>query len=215
MVAATVLAACLWSSPGADPYRGPVGAALESYTDIPADVRQRLRARVERRQFDEVAEIRRDSIEGLDRYTDLREMHFAGGRLCLTVDRSAWKPDHLERGLIYCEDEHCIIVPTVCNNVSRVTRLARPAEAAPTEPTEPGGGGVDAVARTPAVVEPAPPITFASASSPTPPFVPIFAPFVSDGPVIWRAPIPAIPELPTWVLTLAGLVGVALLKWKR
>ena len=94
------------------------------YTDIPAEVRERLKARMVKRQYDEIATIRRDSITGRHRYSDeIRDMHFGQGRVCRTVTRTRWAPDTVERGLVYCEAEHCVIVPTVCRNVSRVSRL--------------------------------------------------------------------------------------------
>lgn len=115
---------CSWDRPGHDPFTGDVPAAVDRYTDIPADVRAVLRDRMERRKYDDLAVIRRDSILGFEtRYTDLREMHFGAGKLCRTVSREKWADKHEEVGLIYCEQEHCIIVPTVCRNVSRVTRM--------------------------------------------------------------------------------------------
>jgi len=115
---------------------GNVPAAVDRYTDIPVDVRERLKARMSKRQFDEIATIRRDSITGRYRYSEeIRDMHFGQGRVCRTVTRTRWAPDTVERGLVYCEAEHCIIVPTVCRNVSRVTRLPGPPVAAP------GGAG--------------------------------------------------------------------------
>jgi hypothetical protein len=50
-------------------------------------------------------------------------MHSGHGQVCHgTVDRSAWSATHHERGLVYCADDACVIVPTVCNNVSLVSR---------------------------------------------------------------------------------------------
>jgi hypothetical protein len=125
-------AQCSWDRPGVDPFMGNIPAAVDRYTDIPADVRARLKARMAKRQYDEIATIRRDSITGRHRYSEeLRDMHFGQGRVCRTVTRTRWAPDTVERGLVYCEAEHCIIVPTVCRNVSRVTRLPGGPVAAP------------------------------------------------------------------------------------
>lgn len=223
MLTPLIIAACSWADPGANPYTGPVPAAVESYADIPADVRQRLRARMERRDYDDVALITRESIAGGSEYTDLRGMHFgapaAGGRprVCLQVDRSAWQPDQAERGLVYCEAEHCLIVPTVCRNVSRVTRLARraePAAAAALEPLQLGGGG--------AVVDAAP-VSFAALAQPD--AVPAQAwqrPAVVDWqpppawwlppPLILSPPMPPISEPPAGLLLAAGLAALALLR---
>lgn len=137
MIGATVLAACSWANPGLNPYLGSQAAAVHTYRDIPADVRGRLADQVRRREYDDLVDIRRDSIEGLRSYGALRSMHFAGGRLCTAVDRSRWPAHKIEKGLVFCEVEHCILLPHVCGNVSRVTRLApRPSRPAP-RPAEP------------------------------------------------------------------------------
>lgn len=231
LIAAAVIASCAWNDPGHNRYRGKVPAAVEAYRDIPPDVRARLAARMERRQFDEVAAIRRDSIEGkAASYADLRGMHFGGGKVCATVDRSAWPADQVERGLVYCEGEHCLIVPTVCGNVSRVTRLPR--EAGPLVFEPPGAGGAGGAV---AAVEPIPPAELGRAlglSEPLPgpvaaagPELVPAAPTARLEPVQWLPPaapviqpwagnvdaLPPIPEPSTWAMLLAG-VGV--LAWR-
>lgn len=129
-----VLPTCSWDSPGARPFMGDVVAAVDGYRDIPAPVRATLKQRMARRDYDDIAVIRRDAIAGKHRYgPELRDMHFASGQVCRTVTRSKWSPSAEERGLVYCEGVHCIIVPTVCRNVSRVTRLV-PERTAPTPP---------------------------------------------------------------------------------
>lgn len=222
--ALAVLAACSWASPGADPYSGPVPAAIEAYADIPAPVRAKLRQRLEKRAYDDIALITRDGIVGKREYADLRGMHFGAGRVCQTVDRSAWTAAHTERGLIYCEAEHCIIVPTVCRNVARVTRMPAPAPAptptsnAPTggnglklvdlPPVPSGGGEIQTVTEhhglTITVPVPVAPVTFAGqiAPLPWPSAVPYyFTPMLP-------APIPAIPEPSTWLMMLAGVAAL-------
>lgn len=222
MIAALTIAACTWADPGADPYTGPVPAAVESYADIPAPVRARLRERMEARQYDEIATIRRDSIEGQHSYSDLRGMHFGRGKVCQSVDRSAWTAEHAERGLVYCEGEHCLIVPTVCRNVSRVTRLVRQEPPAapepPAEPSQPAGQGI---------VFPAPPLRFdPPAAGPAPvSFEQAARPPVVAAPApVWWQPLPVpviqpwagvppgppIPEPGTWLLMVAGLGVLAL-----
>ena len=111
-------------------FKGDTVAAVDRYADIPAPTRARLKQRMAARQYDEVAAIRRDSIEGRHRYSDLRDMHFGAGQVCRSVTRDKWADNAVERGLVYCEDGHCLIVPTVCRNVSRVTRLPAPPPAA-------------------------------------------------------------------------------------
>lgn len=122
LVSATVtLPSCSWDRPGADPYMGGVEAAVDRYRDIPVEIRAKLKAKMRKRAYDDIAAITRDKIEGKRSYTNLRDMHFGQGRICREVKRDKWKPDAVERGLIYCEGEHCLIIPTVCRNVSRVT----------------------------------------------------------------------------------------------
>jgi hypothetical protein len=122
LVAATVtLPSCSWDKPGADPYMGSMEAAVDRYRDIPPDVRDRLKARMRTRAYDDIATIGRDKIEGKRSYSNLRDMHFGNGRICRQVTRTKWLSTAVERGLVYCEGEHCLIVPTVCRNVSRVT----------------------------------------------------------------------------------------------
>lgn len=123
-VSAGTLPHCSWDRPGANPFMGDVVAAVDRYTDIPAPVRARLKARMEARQFDEIATIRRDSVTGKRRYgAEIRDMHFGQGTVCRTVTRTKWADDTVERGLVYCESGHCILVPTVCRNVSRIKQL--------------------------------------------------------------------------------------------
>lgn len=168
---APTIARCSWDHPGADAFMGAVPAAVDRYTDIPAEVRERLKARMERRDFDEMATIRRDSITGRYRYENqIRDMHFGTGRVCRSVTRSKWAPDAVERGLVYCEAEHCIIVPTVCRNVSRVTRLPGPG-------TEAQAGGMDVL---PGVFADGPP----GAGTPQGDARPLAAAENPDGPVL-------------------------------
>jgi hypothetical protein len=154
--AATVKDVCSWDKPGANPFTGSVPAAVDRYTDIPMAVRARLKERMEKRQYDEIAVIERDSIIGQGvRYEDLRQMHFGNGQLCKTVSRAKWSDQARERGLIYCESGYCLIVPTVCRNVSRVTAIAQGSA---------GGGG----SSTGAATAPQAPLPSILAPTPTP-----------------------------------------------
>jgi hypothetical protein len=114
---------CEWNRPGHDPFMGDVVGAVDRYADIPLDVRQRLKARMAKRDYDEIVSIRRDSIEGIHRYDpQIADMQFGTGRVCHEVVRTAWTAQTSERGLVYCESDQCILVPTVCRNVSRIRR---------------------------------------------------------------------------------------------
>lgn len=125
-----VLASCSWNSPGQDPFMGDVVAAVDRYRDIPSSIRERLKSRMAQRQYDDFVTIRRESIDGKHSYAPgIRDMHFGNNRLCLAVNRGKWPDSMTERGLVYCESGHCLIVPTVCRNVSRITRHEIPAVA--------------------------------------------------------------------------------------
>jgi hypothetical protein len=205
---------CRWDRPGADPFMGEVPSAVDRYADIPADVRATLRDRMARHAYDDVVDIRRDSIVGAYRYdATIRDMHFGQGRTCSTVTRGRWADDTHERGLVYCESGHCVMVPTVCRNVSRITRLVPPM--APTgrlsfeqlmtalpevgyvPPVEDEGSRVHYLSESR--------VRFSDPSSPTregysdPPPVPVFV----DVP---PAPVTPVPEPAEWALMAAGLL---------
>ena len=117
------LPVCSWDKPGVNPFMGDVVAAVDRYTDIPADTRAKLKARMAKRDYDEIVSIKRDGINGQAKYgSDISDMYFGSGSICKTVTRSKWTLAMEERGLVYCQDGQCILVPTVCRNVSRVTR---------------------------------------------------------------------------------------------
>jgi len=130
---------CTWARPGHNPFMGDVVAAVGRYQDIPAPVRARLQARMASRAYDEVVRIRRDSILGQRTYqAQITDMHFGSGQVCASVDRSGWSAQAEERGLVYCEASHCILVPTVCRNVSRIQAARAGAGAAPGPATAAG-----------------------------------------------------------------------------
>ncbi len=129
--AGATLPHCSWDRPGVDPFMGDVVAAVDRYRDIPAATRDKLKARMKARRYDDIAVITRDAIQGQAGYApEIRDMHFGAGAVCASVTRLRWTAAMQERGLVYCEDGHCILVPTVCRNVSRIRRLDQPAAAA-------------------------------------------------------------------------------------
>lgn len=130
--AGSTLPQCSWDRPGVNPFMGDVVAAVDHYQDIPAATREKLKARMKARSYDDIAVIERDAIKGQASYApEIRDMHFGPGAVCRTVTRSKWTATTQERGLVYCEDGQCILVPTVCRNVSRIRRLDKPAAVAP------------------------------------------------------------------------------------
>ena len=116
---------------------GDLVAAVDRYKEIPVATRTKLKARMQQRRYDEIVDIRRDEIVGRYDYgAQIRDMHFGQGQVCQTVSRAKWKDSTLERGLVYCEDGHCVLVPTVCRNLSRITRGAPKLAGAPGASTE-------------------------------------------------------------------------------
>ena len=207
--AGPALAHCSWDRPGLRPFMGDVAAAVDRYTDIPYEVRARLKARMAERDFDEFVTIERDAIVGRRQYeAGIREMHFGDGRVCNVVTRSKWSAQMRERGLVYCEQDHCILVPTVCRNVSRITRLA--VAAPPTDDVPPGlpqeGGGYASagwiMAQARATQEPG----WVAGHSPSvlPP-VPFMPPY-SGG--IGEVALP-VPEAPAWLMWSVGALLIA------
>jgi len=237
---------CEWKEPGHDPYMGDVPAAVDRYADIPPATRDRLKARMQRHAYDDIVTIRRDSIVGNFGYEpELRDMHFGTGRLCGQVTRQTWQPEREERGLVYCEDGHCIVVPLICRNVSRILR--KPAAATPQGPApgagdgplvfDPPGAGMppaDPATPPPAELEPLPrtPLALPPASpfEPGTPLPPLLSPPAPGGPDLPLpappllpllpllpplAPPPAVPEPATLLLWAAGLAVLAAAKRRR
>jgi hypothetical protein len=158
------LAACSWNSPGHNPFMGEVVAAVDHYADIPADVRERLKQRMAERRYDDLVTIRRDSIVGRETYDPgIRDMHFGERSVCAQTTRAGWSAETRERGLVYCESGHCILVPTVCRNVSRIDRLAPKRVAEPSVPGGPSGGEL---LFDPPAAGPQPPDSFAGLIAP-------------------------------------------------
>jgi hypothetical protein len=120
------IADCSWDHPGANRYTGDPVAAVDHYTDISPDIRAALKQRIAARQSDDIVTIHRDSVDDANgKYaydTQIRDMHFGSSTVCNNVSRSKWAPHKVERALVYCEKDQCLIVPAICGNVSRITR---------------------------------------------------------------------------------------------
>lgn len=129
--AARDLEDCSWNRPGADPFMGDVVAAVDRYTDIAPQVREQIKQRMRARQYDEIVVITRDAIRGKQQQYDARinQMHFGQGRVCRNVTRAGWSEKMEERGLVYCVQGECILVPTICRNVSRISQAGSGAPA--------------------------------------------------------------------------------------
>lgn len=213
---------------------GDVVAAVDRYQDIPPAVRARLKERMRVRQYDEFVTIRRDSIDGANAYQpQISEMHFGDGRVCGSVDRSRWTPQMTERGLVYCESGHCVLVPTVCRNVSRISM--RPQTVAPAlaegpppvddsplqfdAPGAGGGGGGDTFEQVASGPPPVVPLLPPPGSPPlTPPMWPPYVPpppYLPPPPYVPPPAPPPVPEPHSAWLLLAGLAALAFRRARR
>ncbi|MDH0867492.1 MHFG family PEP-CTERM protein [Mitsuaria sp. GD03876] len=225
---------CSWDRPGHDSFTGDVPAAVDRYVDLAPDVRERLKARMRRHDYDDVVEISRDRIAGRAGYgSSIRGMHFGEGRVCASVSRERWSEDHVERALVYCEGNDCVMVPTVCRNVSRIQRV--PGGGAPPGegelPFDPPGAGAptpvpmgDVPPEMPVMPEPVPltgvPVTPPGAlltppravigppSAGPPTSIPTPPVFVLP-PKLEEPPVPAVPEPSTLWTSAAGVLLLA------
>ena len=227
---------CSWAHPGANPYRGDPVAVLADFA-MPEETRRQLRALMVAHRYTDIATITRDDIVGGERYGDLRDMHSGRGQTCHgAVDRSEWSDQLKELGLVYCVGETCVIVPTVCNNVSLVTRLTdKP------EPLAKDDGPIDispSAGPLPPLVTPAEfaeddgPIDISPSAGPlsplgeptpeedgTPAYPHLFPPYTGGGggsgdPQV--PPVSAVPEAPVSALMFAGLALILVrARWPR
>jgi len=206
--ASTGLAACSWDRPGHDSFMGDVPAAVDRYTDIAPAVRERLKARMRAHDYDDVVEISRDRISGnADYEPGIRDMHFGQGRVCGTVSRAGWMEDHRERALVYCEGQDCVMVPTVCRNVSRIARVPGNGGGSARPPGDdellfdPPGAGAPAPVPgdAPAPLSTLPPSPLTGVPT-TPPGAFVTPPRVAIGPPSTGAPPTGLPTPPIFVL---------------
>jgi len=236
--AAAPARSCEWREPGHAPYMDDVPTAADHYADIPSATRARLKARMQRHAYDDIVTIRRDGIVGnFDCEPDLHDMHFGKGRLCGQVTRQTWQPEREECGLVYSEDGHCVVVPLVCRNVSRILRkqaAATPQGSAPSDGPQPlvfdplGAGMPPAAAPPPAELEPLPrtPLALPPANplEPGTPLLPLLSPPAPGGPDLPLptpplppplAPPPAVPEPANLLVWAAGLAAFAAARRRR
>jgi hypothetical protein len=112
---------CNWDHPGADPYWGKSAIeAIASY-EFPKPVKQIILRKITDGKPDGVMEITYDRATWNDQYVELADMHWGSGKCKGLVKRSNWNYFRVEKALVYCGTVgHCIAVPFICGNVSRV-----------------------------------------------------------------------------------------------
>ena len=211
----SVSAVCSWNRPGVDPFRGDAAAAVEHYQDIPAPQRKVLREKIAAGKPDDKVAIGRTAVTGTWEYeAAIRDMHFGKQRMCASVDRSKWSAARSEPEAVYCADEHCIIVPKICGNVSRITRLSgttpeRPEQVvvppAQQRPDTPEGHPLDWLTGTELGLNDSPGHEDENEDDGEPRYY--FD--VQSNPPSWGwgtdNPVQAVPEASTWAMMLAGL----------
>jgi hypothetical protein len=217
---------CQWDQPGANRFTGDVSVAVHDYIDIPKNIRDKLEKRLNSKKYDDIVDITKDSIIGKEEYTDLRDMHFGKNRVCQRVTRDKWTRVSKERGMVYCEENYCIVVPTVCGNLSRVARLKNTGWILP-----PGGihESISSVGITPIILSLSAPIPLdsfqaKSGISPAPhngvpQYSIIASPFYYSDTHSWCChsvvSLPAAPEPSTVFLIIIGLFAMGGLKYRR
>jgi hypothetical protein len=216
----TTISTCSWNNPGADPYMGRFEDAIDRYEFIDEDVRARLKAKVAAHEYDDMVEIKRDEIHGRQEYSnELSNMNFGKGRVCVTVDRSGWKPEHVERGLVFCVDGTCILIPTVCRNVTVITRLQRLTGGASAGPLEGQTFGLGPAPVSPPTSLPVDDVTYGLSATPVGPSTFSSPPMLYQPIVVPPLPpltaIPVVPEPSSLWLMLVGLAMIAVRKLRR
>jgi len=118
---------CEWNNPGYNPYTGKKSDAVDRYQDIPVLTREVLKYKLEKGLIDDIVIIGKTAVTGANQqeYSSISYMHFGKSSVCRSVDTSKWPANHTETGMVYCQDGHCLVVPTVCGNVSRISRISK------------------------------------------------------------------------------------------
>jgi hypothetical protein len=127
---------CDWTNPGVDSFRDGGRDLGDAISRLPIDYIDKIQLKklVANQNYTEIATITQEGIEGfLASYTNLRYMAFGKNKVCKNVTMK-WEPSRVERGLIYCTPNACIIIPTVCNNISLVDRHLKKAFELPEKP---------------------------------------------------------------------------------
>lgn len=241
--AVAVQRTCAWTEPGANRYTGDPVAAVDHYAHIPPAIRDRLKQRLAVHAYDDIVTVTRDGIEGQHDYEPgIAGMHFGRNKVCRSVSRQRWPAERRVIGLVYCEQHYCMMVPTVCGNLSLISRRAgdEPLDINPSAGPPPEGGvpgaalpagrafqtpplaaAVPAPALRPALAIPGavePPRIPAPVVAPNPywpwPVWPVF-PLIPSPPVITppSPPPPAIPEPSGLWLGVSG--AAAAWAWAR
>lgn len=226
---AAVVDQCRWERPGDQPFNGLVPKTLQRYAGtMPPELRAKFEARMDRIDYDDFVEIRRDSIVGTYSYEpQIRDLMFGDRpQVCRKPSRAHWPESMMARGLVYCEGQDCIVVSTELRNVGRITRrpekvLSQEVEVLPAQlpaalppvaisaaPPSSGGGDSPSFGPAPSGALGTPSLFFPPPGGGASglPFTPILNP---------TTPTPPIPEPGSWALIGLGLAGLAVFTRRR
>ncbi|MCV2369242.1 MHFG family PEP-CTERM protein [Roseateles oligotrophus] len=114
---------CDWHPSSQAAFEGPLAPLVERFQDIPIELRERLKRRIEEHQFDEVVAIQRDAIIGKQHYGDLISGLQAGvGSSCSQPSREQWSESTRELALSYCEGGYCVLITINGHHFARMSR---------------------------------------------------------------------------------------------
>ena len=118
-------ASCDWNNPGSNRYTGNQSAALDNYKDIPQEIKNILKGKINAHQYDDQIEISRIGMVGKHNYNNGRDMHWGQNKMCKgEFSISKWNYMHTEAALVYTHNGYSIAIPSVCGNVFRLDLLA-------------------------------------------------------------------------------------------
>lgn len=122
---------CEWRNPGSDKYMLPLDAAVDRLAVVPADVREKLKARLRDPRKHVAADdhvlVTRTGAQGVAGDYSLWDMNGGQGGVCWgAVTTKTWSDTHAERALVFCEDGYCVAYFSVCRNIARAI-LVKPA----------------------------------------------------------------------------------------
>lgn len=135
MITTIVLAACLWTTPGADPYTGSAREAIERFA-IPFTNREELISSIEQRHYNERLYIGRDQVWSTHaHFNNLMLMHFGQNKICWGVNRNNWSQGTVQPGELYCSEGYCVGRPDICGNLTQLFNY-KPNSSSNVRPTE-------------------------------------------------------------------------------
>lgn len=116
----TALTACNWDNPGHDPYTNTVSAALSQFS-IPAAHKNVIEAQIKAGANTGMVFITKDGLVSPDRnLSTFMMMTFGKNKMCYGVERTRWADSHYEPAKLYCSGDYCVMIPTVCGNITQV-----------------------------------------------------------------------------------------------